>query len=494
MRLRLPPPRLTASAAVALLLVHPHDRANDPAFSDLKATLAAQGVATEISDAADAALDDSCSLVFELSAGPKSFEILEQCGERGFYRYQRAANAFKKLSGDGPSWISPEASFSNSLEQQWWGFIDNSGGEEPDGLDVTKCTDEELARLMDLEPTESEAPQADAEAPTVSALGYALDGGAAVEPLTPLARRVLYEAATEPPHSKLTASGAPWPAADQTGAFLCAASGVPLYTTEDVISAGEWPGFRAPAADDARSQHLATRPDYNAGTRREELIDVASGAHLGHRFDNRECVNGAALCFVPRGEYPRAAATAAPALAALLAARPEYLGRARVATFAAGCFWGVRQRLEATPGVLVALAGFCGGQPGPTSYEAVSAGGTGHVEAVQLAYDPEATGFGELLDVFWALHDPTSELRQGADAGEQYRCAVFYHSDAQRRAAEEGAAQQQRERGAEVKTRVRAAGKFEVASEEHQRKSGGVGGAAGGYQVEETFMYSGSEL
>ena len=100
----------------------------------------------------------------------------------------------------------------------------------------------------------------------------------------------------------------------------------------------------------------------------------------------------------------------------------------------------------------------------------MSAGGTGHVEAVQLAYDPEVTGFDELLDVFWALHDPTSELRQGADAGEQYRCAVFYHSDAQRRAAEEGAARQ-RERGAEVKTRVRAAGAFEVASEEHQRKS-----------------------
>ena len=84
---------------------------------------------------------------------------------------------------------------------------------------------------MELEPAaDAEAPPADAEAPTVSALGYALGGGAAVEPLTPLARRVLYEAATEPPHSKLTASGAPWPAADQTGAFLCAASGVPLYT------------------------------------------------------------------------------------------------------------------------------------------------------------------------------------------------------------------------------------------------------------------------
>ena len=124
MRLRLPPPRLTASAAVALLLVHPHDNVDD--FADLKSTLSAQGVATRIDAAADgaAALDDSCSLVFELSAGPTSFEILEQCGENvGFYRYQRAANAFKKLSGDGPSWISPEASFSNSLEQQWLSLI-----------------------------------------------------------------------------------------------------------------------------------------------------------------------------------------------------------------------------------------------------------------------------------------------------------------------------------------------------------------------------------
>ena len=98
-------------------------------------------------------------------------------------------------------------------------------------------------------------------------------------------------------------------------------------------------------------------------------------------------------------------------------------------------------------------------------------GGTGHLEAVQLAYDPGAISFDEILKAFWAAHEPTSALRQAGDVGPQYGCAVFYHSDAQRRAALATRAALQsalRPRGAQVATGVLPAGVFFEAEAEHQ--------------------------
>ncbi len=106
------------------------------------------------------------------------------------------------------------------------------------------------------------------------------------------------------------------------------------------------------------------------------------------------------------------------------------------ATFGAGCFWGVEETFRRVKGVTSAAVGYMGGTlPNPT-YEDVCTDQTGHAEVVQVEYDPAQVSFEELLNVFWANHDPTTRNRQGPDVGTQYRSVVFYHTPEQKAAAE----------------------------------------------------------
>ena len=106
------------------------------------------------------------------------------------------------------------------------------------------------------------------------------------------------------------------------------------------------------------------------------------------------------------------------------------------ATFGAGCFWHVEDLLAKTKGVISTQAGYIGGQlPNPT-YEEVCTDKTGHAEAVEVEYNPDEISYGELLDVFWKNHNPTTLNRQGPDVGIQYRSAIFYHNDQQKEVAE----------------------------------------------------------
>lgn len=106
------------------------------------------------------------------------------------------------------------------------------------------------------------------------------------------------------------------------------------------------------------------------------------------------------------------------------------------ATFGAGCFWGVEEAFLRTKGVTKTTAGYLGGTLADPTYEDVCSGTTGHAEVVQVEFDPTVTSYGELLKVFWDNHDPTQKSRQGPDIGDQYRSAIFYHSDDQKTAAE----------------------------------------------------------
>lgn len=113
----------------------------------------------------------------------------------------------------------------------------------------------------------------------------------------------------------------------------------------------------------------------------------------------------------------------------------------KTATFAGGCFWCVESDFEKADGVVEAVSGYTGGQkPNPT-YQEVSAGATGHAEAVQVVYDPDKISYKELLDVFWRHVDPTDGGGQFVDRGSQYRTAIFYHDEEQKRLAEESRAQ-----------------------------------------------------
>src|SRR3984885_14853213 len=107
-----------------------------------------------------------------------------------------------------------------------------------------------------------------------------------------------------------------------------------------------------------------------------------------------------------------------------------------ITTLAGGCFWCLEAVYDDMEGVLSVESGYMGGrQPNP-SYHDVCTGRTGHAEVVQIAFDPSVTSFHDILEVFFAIHDPTTRDRQGNDAGTQYRSAIFYHSEEQRTAAE----------------------------------------------------------
>ena len=150
-----------------------------------------------------------------------------------------------------------------------------------------------------------------------------------------------------------------------------------------------------------------------------------------------------------------------------------------IASFAAGCFWGVEARFRDLDGVLDATVGYMGGTTSNPSYRDVCAGDTGHAEAVQLAYDPDAISYQALLDVFFEMHNPTTMNRQGPDRGTQYRSAIFYHEESQRDAALKkiDALEKAGRWQDSIVTQIEPAGEFWRAEEYHQRyleKNGGA--------------------
>jgi peptide-methionine (S)-S-oxide reductase len=141
------------------------------------------------------------------------------------------------------------------------------------------------------------------------------------------------------------------------------------------------------------------------------------------------------------------------------------------ATFAAGCFWGVEAAFRQLPGVTATRVGYTGGSvPSPT-YEQVCTDRTGHAEAVEVTYDPERISYEELLEVFFAKHNPTTRNRQGFDIGSQYRSAVFFHSPDQERAARASIERLEAEGrfGNPIVTQVEPGAEFYEAEDYHQQ-------------------------
>lgn len=159
--------------------------------------------------------------------------------------------------------------------------------------------------------------------------------------------------------------------------------------------------------------------------------------------------------------------TAGLLIAAVSAALAEQAPRA-VATFAGGCFWCVEADFDKVPGVISTTSGYIGGTTKNPTYAQVSAGGTGHAEAVEVAYDPTKVTYAQLLDVFWHNIDPLVKDRQFCDSGDEYRTAIFYHDEEQKKLAEETKRAVEARFKQTVYTQIVPATEFTKAEEYHQ--------------------------
>ncbi len=141
------------------------------------------------------------------------------------------------------------------------------------------------------------------------------------------------------------------------------------------------------------------------------------------------------------------------------------------ATFAAGCFWGVEETFSRMKGVRSTRVGYSGGSVANPTYEQVCTDRTGHAEAIEIKFDPAEVSYKQLLETFWASHDPTTLNRQGPDVGRQYRSAIFYHTPEQE--AEARASKAELERSARFRrpivTEITPASEFYAAEEYHQQ-------------------------
>jgi peptide methionine sulfoxide reductase msrA/msrB len=238
----------------------------------------------------------------------------------------------------------------------------------------------------------------------------------------------------------------------ESGVYVCRQCGAPLYRSEHKFpSHCGWPSF-----DDQIEGAIRRQPD--ADGQRTEITCANCGGHLGHLFEGegltprnvRHCVNSLSMQFISAQEWA------------------QRQGRSlKKAYFAGGCFWGVEHLLQQQPGVVAVVSGYMGGQLENPSYEQVCSQRSGHLETVEVLYDPARVSFEALAKLFFEIHDPTQADGQGPDIGPQYRSAIFVQ-DEEERAISERLIAALRKRGYDVVTRVLPLAPFWRAEAYHQ--------------------------
>jgi len=232
------------------------------------------------------------------------------------------------------------------------------------------------------------------------------------------------------------------------GTYLCKKCGQALFRSDDKFDSHcGWPSF-----DDEIPGAIKRIPD--ADGMRTEIVCSNCGGHLGHVFEGegftsknlRHCVNSVSVDFV---------------------ADNLEKGMFETAILAGGCFWGVEYYLQKMEGVESVVSGYTGGHVINPTYKEVCTGRTGHAEAVKVIYDPDKVSYEDVVRTFLEIHDPTQINRQGPDIGEQYRSAIFYMNEYQRKIAEI-LLNILREKGYDISTQLSRASKFYEAEKYHQ--------------------------
>jgi peptide-methionine (S)-S-oxide reductase len=147
----------------------------------------------------------------------------------------------------------------------------------------------------------------------------------------------------------------------------------------------------------------------------------------------------------------------------------DKIGKTEMASFAAGCFWGVEEAFRCLNGVISTSVGYMGGDYEKPTYEDVCTGQTGHAETVEIVYDPDIISYNELLAVFWNNHDPTTPNRQGPDIGSQYRSVIFYYNEQQKNLAMNSKEKVQSRLRQDIVTQIVPATQFYKAEDYHQQ-------------------------
>jgi len=258
------------------------------------------------------------------------------------------------------------------------------------------------------------------------------------------------------------------------GIYVDVVSGEPLFSSLDKFDSGTgWPSFTQPI----KGTEIAEKKDASFGSVRTEVRSKIADSHLGHVFDDgpsdkggmRYCINSASLKFVPVEEMDQAGygKYLEPFVAAGLVKAPK----SETAILAGGCFWGMEEIIRQIPGVLKTTVGYSGGKTSDPTYEEVCTGSTGHAEAIEVVFDSNRLSYEGLLGYFFRMHDPTTLNRQHNDVGTQYRSAIFYTSDDQKKTAEGVKAKLEAAKkfNRPITTEISPAAKFYPAEDYHQK-------------------------
>lgn len=263
--------------------------------------------------------------------------------------------------------------------------------------------------------------------------------------LGPQQYQVTQQNGTEPPFQNVYWNN------HEAGIYVDVVSGEPLFSSTDKFDSGTgWPSFVKPIEDG----HVVEKKDGTHGMMRVEVRSKQADSHLGHVFDDgppergglRYCINSASLKFIPAAKLEAAGYGKFKSLF-VKAEAPAM--KTETAILAGGCFWGMEEILRQIPGVIETEVGYTGGTLSNPRYEDTHDSKSGHAEAVKITFDPSKLSYADLLEKwFFRMHDPTTLNRQGNDVGTQYRSAIFYTTDEQKKVAEE------------VKARVDKSGKW----------------------------------